>query len=85
MNASRLFANLPNLITLARLLMAPLAVSMIVSQRFVAAFMIFVAAGISDGVGAGAAVSDAVSQTVFASGVLPRSAMWRPCENSLTT
>src|SRR5277367_6844928 len=34
MNASRLFANLPNLITLARLLMTPLAVSMIVSQRF---------------------------------------------------
>src|SRR5271170_19138 len=50
MNASRLFANLPNLITLARLLMTPLAVSMIVSQRFVAAFVIFVAAGISDGV-----------------------------------
>ena len=50
MNASRLFANLPNLITVARLLMTPLAVSMIVSQRFVAAFMIFVVAGISDGV-----------------------------------
>ena len=30
--------------------MTPLAVSMIVSQRFVAAFVIFVAAGISDGV-----------------------------------
>ena len=50
MNASRLFANLPNLITLARLVMTPLAVSMIVSHRFVAAFLIFVVAGISDGV-----------------------------------
>ena len=35
MNSSQLLANLPNLITLARLLMTPLAVSMIVSQRFV--------------------------------------------------
>ena len=50
MNASRLFANLPNLVTLARLLMTPLAVSMIVSQSFVAAFVIFIVAGISDGV-----------------------------------
>src|SRR5208283_4357319 len=50
MNGSRLLANLPNLITLARLLMTPLAVSMIISQRFVAAFVIFVLAGISDGV-----------------------------------
>ncbi len=50
MNSSRLLANLPNLITLARLLMTPLAVSMIVSQSFVAAFLIFVAAGVSDAV-----------------------------------
>jgi cardiolipin synthase len=50
MNASRLFANLPNLITLARLLMTPLAVSMLVSRRFVEAFVIFVVAGVSDGV-----------------------------------
>lgn len=50
MNASRLFANLPNLITLARLLMTPLAVSMIVAHRFVEAFVIFVLAGVSDGV-----------------------------------
>ena len=50
MNPSRLFANLPNLITLARLLMTPLAVSMIVAHRFVAAFVIFVVAGVSDGV-----------------------------------
>ncbi|MGD1037683.1 MAG: CDP-alcohol phosphatidyltransferase family protein [Roseiarcus sp.] len=50
MNSSQFLANLPNLITLARLLMTPLAVSMIVSQRFVDAFVIFVLAGISDAV-----------------------------------
>ena len=50
MNASRLFANLPNMITVARLLMTPLAVNMIVSHRFMEAFLIFVVAGISDGV-----------------------------------
>jgi cardiolipin synthase (CMP-forming) len=50
MKGSQLLANLPNLITLARLLMTPLAISMIVSQRFVAAFMIFVLAGISDAI-----------------------------------
>src|SRR5271154_726845 len=50
MKDSWLFANLPNLITLARLLMTPIAVTMIVSQRYVAAFMIFLLAGISDGI-----------------------------------
>ena len=50
MNAARLFANLPNLITLARLLMTPLTVAMILSQRFVEAFAIFLIAGVSDGV-----------------------------------
>ncbi len=50
MNSSQFLANLPNLITLARLLMTPLAVSMIVAQRFADAFVIFVVAGISDGV-----------------------------------
>ena len=50
MRASRLFANLPNLITVARLLMTPLAVSMMLSQRFVEAFAIFLLAGVSDGV-----------------------------------
>ncbi|MGD0762341.1 MAG: CDP-alcohol phosphatidyltransferase family protein [Roseiarcus sp.] len=50
MASSRLLANLPNLITLARLLMTPLAVSMIVSQRFTDAFVIFVLAGSSDAV-----------------------------------
>ena len=50
MNGSQILANLPNLITLARLLMTPLAVSMIIAQRFVEAFLIFVLAGISDAV-----------------------------------
>jgi cardiolipin synthase len=50
MNWPKLFANLPNLITVGRLLLAPLAVDMILSQRFVAAFTIFVVAGVSDGI-----------------------------------
>ncbi|HEV3043544.1 MAG TPA: CDP-alcohol phosphatidyltransferase family protein [Roseiarcus sp.] len=50
MELARLFASLPNLITLARLLLAPLAVLMIVSQRFMPAFAIFVVAGLSDAV-----------------------------------
>jgi len=50
MNAHKLFANLPNLITLARLLMAPLAVSAMLEHRFVTAFAIFLIAGVSDGI-----------------------------------
>jgi cardiolipin synthase len=50
MTGSWAFANLPNLITLVRLLLTPMAVTMIVSQRFVAAFLIFVAAGASDAI-----------------------------------
>ena len=50
MEVSKFLVSLPNLITLARLLLAPLAVSMIASQRFVEAFLIFLAAGISDAV-----------------------------------
>ncbi len=50
MAAAKFFANLPNLITLARLLMAPLTVMMILSQRFTEAFAIFLIAGVSDGV-----------------------------------
>ncbi len=50
MNFSQLLRNIPNLITLARLLMTPVAISMIVSQRFFAAFMIFLLAGVSDAV-----------------------------------
>src|SRR5579871_1992957 len=50
MQFDKLFASLPNLITLARLLLAPLAVLMIVSQRYLFAFVIFVSAGVSDAV-----------------------------------
>jgi cardiolipin synthase len=48
MEPDKLFASLPNLITLGRLLLAPLAVLMIVSQRFLLAFVIFLIAGASD-------------------------------------
>ena len=48
MNFSRILGNIPNLITLARMLMTPLAISMIIAQRFMAAFMIFLLAGVSD-------------------------------------
>jgi len=50
MEFSKIFPSLPNLITLARLLLAPLAVLMIASQRFGAEFTIFVVAGISDAI-----------------------------------
>src|SRR6201998_4147486 len=40
--------NLPNLISLGRLLLVPLAISLIVDGRYWAAFWVFVAAGISD-------------------------------------
>jgi cardiolipin synthase (CMP-forming) len=50
MNISVVLSNIPNLITLARILMTPLAISMIVSQRFLEAFLIFVLAGVSDAV-----------------------------------
>ena len=50
MSGSRFFANLPNLITLARLLLTPLAVTLIVSQRLDEAFLVFVAAGATDAV-----------------------------------
>jgi len=49
MAVGKLLANLPNLITLARLLMTPVAVSMMLEHRFVEAFGIFIIAGISDG------------------------------------
>ena len=50
MNIGRIFNNLPNLITLARMLMTPLAVLMIISQRFLPAFLIFILAGVSDAI-----------------------------------
>src|SRR5271166_3483215 len=50
MKFSQILSNIPNLITLARMLMTPLAISMIVSQRFMPAFLIFVLAGVSDAI-----------------------------------
>src|SRR5271168_5152970 len=50
MNIGTLFNNLPNFITLARMLMTPLAVMMIISQRFFPAFLIFILAGVSDAI-----------------------------------
>jgi len=50
MNFSQVLNNIPNLITLARMLMTPLAVLMIVSHRFPFAFLIFILAGVSDAV-----------------------------------
>jgi len=50
MNITRTLSNIPNLITVARMLMTPLAISMIISQRFLPAFMIFLLAGVSDAV-----------------------------------
>jgi cardiolipin synthase (CMP-forming) len=50
MNIGQILNNLPNLITLARMLMTPLAVLMIISQRFLPAFLIFILAGVSDAI-----------------------------------
>src|SRR3974390_3868648 len=50
MNIGQILSNLPNLITLARMLMTPLAILMIVSQRFLPAFLIFILAGVSDAI-----------------------------------
>src|SRR5260370_17345930 len=46
---SRLELNLPNLITLARLLLVPVAIWLIFDARYFAAFWVFVGAGLSDG------------------------------------
>ena len=50
MNGRFLLTSLPNLITLARLLAVPVMVWLIVSGEWTAAFWLFVAAGVSDGV-----------------------------------
>src|SRR3954447_14459969 len=44
------FGSLPNLISLLRLVLVPVVILMIVTDRWVGAFLIFVAAGISDAV-----------------------------------
>jgi cardiolipin synthase (CMP-forming) len=46
--SARLELNLPNLITLARLLSVPLTVWLIFNERYGAAFWVFFAAGVSD-------------------------------------
>jgi cardiolipin synthase (CMP-forming) len=50
MTASRLGLNLPNLISLGRLLLVPLAISLILDGSYWVAFWIFVIAGVSDAV-----------------------------------
>lgn len=45
---SRLGLNLPNLISLGRLLLVPLAISLILEANYRAAFWVFVIAGVSD-------------------------------------
>jgi cardiolipin synthase (CMP-forming) len=50
MNIGQILNNLPNLITLARMLMTPLAVLMIIEHRFLPAFVIFILAGVSDAI-----------------------------------
>jgi cardiolipin synthase (CMP-forming) len=41
---------IPNLITIARLIMVPIVIVMIMQQRWTAAFILFVVAGVSDGI-----------------------------------
>jgi cardiolipin synthase len=50
MNFKQVLHNLPNLVTLTRMLMTPLAVLMIVSQRFLPAFLTFILAGATDAI-----------------------------------
>ena len=50
MNFEQVLHNLPNLVTLTRMLMTPLAVLMIISQRFLPAFLIFILAGVTDAI-----------------------------------
>ncbi|MEA2861317.1 MAG: hypothetical protein QOC72_3356 [Methylobacteriaceae bacterium] len=44
------FGSLPNLISLLRLVLVPVVISMIVTDRWVGAFLIFLLAGVSDAV-----------------------------------
>ncbi len=50
MNFSQIANNIPNFITLARMVMTPVAVLMIVSERYLEAFLTFLLAGVSDAV-----------------------------------
>jgi cardiolipin synthase len=50
MNSFSLFKSLPNLITLGRLVLVPVAIEMIASQAWTGAFIVFVVAGLSDAI-----------------------------------
>jgi cardiolipin synthase len=50
MSTSRLFASLPNLITLGRLVLVPLTIVMIADQSWMSALIAFLLAGVSDGI-----------------------------------
>lgn len=50
MNSFSLFRSLPNLITLGRLVLVPVAVDMIASRAWTGAFVVFVVAGLSDAI-----------------------------------
>jgi cardiolipin synthase len=50
MNSFNLFKSLPNLITLGRLVLVPVAIEMIASQAWIGAFVVFVLAGLSDAI-----------------------------------
>ena len=50
MSSFSLFASLPNLITLGRLVMVPAVIVMIVLPNWMGAFLLFLAAGVSDAV-----------------------------------
>jgi cardiolipin synthase (CMP-forming) len=42
--------SLPNIITIARILLVPFTIWLLISQAFAAAFIVFVVAGVSDGI-----------------------------------
>ena len=48
MSAFSLFKSLPNLITVARLILVPVIIALIMSEGWVAAFVVFAVAGLSD-------------------------------------
>ncbi len=50
MSKNTIFANLPNIITLGRLVLVPVVIVFIIQPNWTAAFLLFLLAGISDGV-----------------------------------
>jgi cardiolipin synthase (CMP-forming) len=45
-----MYMSIPNLITIGRILLVPLTIWLLISQAFAAAFIVFIVAGVSDGV-----------------------------------